>query len=123
MARKSAGAEGPRAYIRENMMSDVLLRLNQILLERRGEDPKQSYVASLYARGVDVMARKVGEEAVETILAAKDGDHGGLVREIADLWFHSLVLLVAQGGTVQEVLEEFVRREGVSGHVEKASRG
>ncbi|MDA8415579.1 MAG: phosphoribosyl-ATP diphosphatase [Betaproteobacteria bacterium] len=103
-------------------MSDILLRLNQTLLDRREADPADSYVASLYSRGVDVMARKVGEEAVESILAAKDGDHDGLVREIADLWFHSLVLLVAQGGTVQEVLDEFVRREGLSGHVEKASR-
>ncbi|WP_297455156.1 phosphoribosyl-ATP diphosphatase [Ferrovum sp.] len=101
---------------------DILSRLSQTLEARKGAAPSSSYVASLYARGVDVMARKVGEEAVETILAAKDRDHPALVREIADLWFHSLVLLVDQGGSAQEVLNELARREGVSGHVEKAAR-
>ncbi len=104
------------------MMSDVLVRLNQTLRQRRDDDPQHSYVASLYARGVDVMARKVGEEAVETILAAKGGDRNALVREIADLWFHSMVLLMAQGGEVGEVLAELERREGTSGHAEKAAR-
>lgn len=104
------------------MMPDILTRLNQTLWDRRGEDPKHSYVASLYARGVDTMVRKVGEEAVEVILAAKDGDTTALVSEVADLWFHSLVLLVAQGCSVQQVFDEFERREGVSGHAEKASR-
>lgn len=101
---------------------EILSRLSQTLKARKGAAPNSSYVASLYAQGVDVMARKVGEEAVETILAAKDRDHPALVREIADLWFHSLVLLVDLGGSAQEVLNELTRREGVSGHVEKAAR-
>ncbi|NDU85990.1 MAG: phosphoribosyl-ATP diphosphatase [Ferrovum sp.] len=104
------------------MNDDILTRLGATLESRKGASADSSYVAGLYSRGVDVMARKVGEEAVETILAAKDGDRAGLIREIADLWFHSLVLLASQGGGVQDILTELARREGISGHVEKAAR-
>ena len=102
--------------------SDVLQRLQQTLLERRAAPDSSSYVASLYARGVDVMCKKVAEEAAETIMAAKDGDVDHLVRETCDLWFHSLVLLTHCGADIDAVLQELTRREGVSGIVEKASR-
>lgn len=102
--------------------SDVLLRLSKTLAERRGADPKSSYVASLYAKGEDAICKKVAEEAAETIMAAKDGDPAHLTREVADLWFHSLVLLAHHGVGVEAVLEEFARREGVSGIEEKNSR-
>ncbi len=103
-------------------MSDCLKRLADTLIARRGADAKSSYVASLYAKGGDAICKKVAEEAAETIMAAKDGDKDHLVREVCDLWFHSLVLLTHQGGTLDEVLAEFARREGVSGIEEKKSR-
>ncbi|MEY3201904.1 MAG: hypothetical protein RIR70_1454 [Pseudomonadota bacterium] len=103
-------------------MSDVLTRLSDTLAARRGADPKSSYVASLYAKGTEAICKKVAEEAAETIMAAKDGDKAHLVREICDLWFHSLVLLAHQGGSVDELFAELARREGVSGIEEKNSR-
>ena len=102
--------------------ADILERLSATLASRKGAEPASSYVASLYAKGVDAMARKVGEEALETVLAAKDGDRRQLVCETADLWFHSLVLLAHYGLTSADVLQELARREGVSGHQEKAAR-
>ena len=104
-------------------MSDVLKRLSATIESRRGADAKSSYVASLYAKGLDTICKKVAEEAAETIMAAKDGDKDHLVREVCDLWFHSLVLLAQQGATIDEVLNEFARREGVSGIDEKNARG
>lgn len=85
-------------------------------------DPAQSYVASLYAKGVDGIAKKVGEEAAETLIAAKNPDDAALVYEVADLWFHTLVLLTHRGLSHQAVLDEIERRLGQSGHAEKAAR-
>lgn len=101
---------------------EVLYRLAETLNERKGGDPSSSYVASLYAKGVDAMAKKVAEEAAETLMAAKDGDRLHLVRETADLWFHSLILLAHFGLGPDDVLAELHRREGISGIDEKRSR-
>ena len=102
---------------------DILVRLGRAIAERRQGDPARSYVASLFRKGPDAMMKKVAEEAAETLLAAKDGDKLHLVRETADLWFHSLVLLAWHGAGPEEVLAELARREGVSGIDEKNSRG
>lgn len=104
-------------------MDDILQRLADTLDARRQASPDSSYVASLYARGLDTILKKVAEEAAETIMAAKDGDAKKIVYEIADLWFHTLVLLAQQGLRPEDVLQELARREGVSGHEEKMSRG
>lgn len=103
-------------------MNDILDRLAATLEARKGADPESSYVARLYARGLDAILKKVGEEAAETLIAAKGGDKRQLVYEVADLWFHTLVLLASQGLAPDDVLEELARREGVSGIAEKASR-
>lgn len=102
--------------------TEILTRLSEILEQRKQAEPDSSYVASLYAKGLDAILKKVGEEATETVMAAKDGDADKLVYEIADLWFHTLVLLVDQGLSHDDVLAELGRRFGVSGHEEKASR-
>ncbi|MEW7980484.1 MAG: phosphoribosyl-ATP diphosphatase [Candidatus Sedimenticola endophacoides] len=104
-------------------MSDVLARLAQVLEERKGGDPDSSYVARLYAKGLDAILKKIGEEATETVMAAKDGDPQKIVYETADLWFHSMVLLAQQGLGPEEVLAELDRRFGLSGIEEKARRG
>ncbi len=104
-------------------MSDILAELAATLEARKGAAAEESYVASLYARGLDAILKKVGEEAAETIIAAKDGDDAALVHEVADLWFHTLVLLSQRGLHPRAVLAELRRRTGVSGHVEKAARG
>lgn len=101
----------------------VLMRLGETLDSRRSADPSTSYVANLFARGQDAILRKVIEEAAETLLASKQGDKLGLVREIADLWFHSIVLLSWHGLRPEDVLAELRRREGISGIDEKARRG
>ncbi len=103
-------------------MSDILDRLAATLVARKSAAPDSSYVAALYAKGLDAILKKIAEEAAETIMAAKDGKPEKIVYEIADLWFHSLILLVDQGLGPQDVLNELARREGVSGHVEKAAR-
>lgn len=107
--------------------ADVIKALTQVLEQRRGADPESSYVASLYQRGLNKILEKVGEEATEVILAAKDVRGGGrdqaLVGEVADLWFHSLVLLVHLEQDPAWVLETLAERFGVSGHDEKAGRG
>jgi phosphoribosyl-ATP pyrophosphohydrolase len=103
-------------------MNDVLARLSQVLEARKGADPESSYAARLYAKGLDAILKKVGEEATETVMAAKDGDPDKLVHEIADLWFHTLVLLAHQGLGPEAVLAELKRRFGLSGIAEKASR-
>jgi phosphoribosyl-ATP pyrophosphohydrolase len=104
----------------------VLDELNETLAARRGADPESSYVASLYAAGLNRILEKVGEEATEVIIAAKDAAAGGrteeLVKEVADLWFHSLVMLNALDLDHRAVLAELERRFGVSGHEEKARR-
>src|SRR6185295_15942551 len=101
---------------------DVLARLAATLASRRGADPSASYVASLFAKGDDAILKKIGEEATETVMAAKDGDAGRIVSEVADLWFHCVVLLVRHGLAPADVLAELERREGTSGHAEKAGR-
>jgi phosphoribosyl-ATP pyrophosphohydrolase len=102
---------------------DILFRLGETIAARQNAAPGTSYVASLMAKGEDAILRKLLEEATETLLAAKEGDKLHLVRETADLWFHSLVLLARHGAGPRDVLAELERREGVSGHAEKASRG
>jgi phosphoribosyl-ATP pyrophosphohydrolase len=105
------------------MSDDRLAELAAVLEARKAADPGDSYVAGLYAAGLDAILQKVGEEAVETILAAKQGDAERLVHETADLWFHSLVMLAQQGLGPQDVLDELGRRFGLSGLAEKAARG
>jgi len=103
-------------------MSDVLQQLAKVLEERKHQDADSSYVASLYAKGIDTILKKVGEEATETVIAAKGGDKSQIIYETADLWFHTLVMLAHCGLGPEDVLNELQRREGVSGHDEKASR-
>ena len=105
------------------MSNEILDRLAQTLEARKQADPQSSYVAKLYAKGLDAILKKVAEEAAETIMAAKDGVREKVIYETADLWFHSLVLLAQQGIHPDEILNELARREGLSGIVEKASRG
>jgi phosphoribosyl-ATP pyrophosphohydrolase len=104
-------------------MSDILNKLAAVLESRRGADPASSYVAGLYAKGLDAILKKVGEEATETVLAAKTGDKAGIVHEAADLWFHTLILLAHQGLKPDDILAELERRFGSSGLEEKARRG
>lgn len=104
--------------------SDLLLkRLSGTILQRSRAETATSYVASLFAKGHDAILKKVAEEGAETLMAAKDGDKLHLTREVADLWFHTLVLLAWHGLSSDDVLNELGRREGVSGIDEKASRG
>ncbi|AOF80385.1 phosphoribosyl-ATP pyrophosphatase [Methyloversatilis sp. RAC08] len=101
---------------------EVLHRVAQTIAERKLAEPGSSYVSSLLHKGTDAICKKVIEEAAETIMASKDGDAGHLVKEVCDLWFHSMVLLAHHGLTVDDVLHEFRRREGISGLDEKRSR-
>lgn len=103
-------------------MSDILERLADVVESRKGGDPEQSYVSRLFARGADAILKKVGEEATETVMAAKDGDKLRIVGETADLWFHCLVMLAQYGLRPSDVLAELRRREGISGIDEKAAR-
>ncbi len=101
---------------------DILIRLGETIAARRGADAGSSYVASLIAKGEDAILRKVLEEAAETLLASKEGDKLHIIRETADLWFHTMVLLAWHGAGPEDVLAELQRREGQSGIAEKASR-
>jgi phosphoribosyl-ATP pyrophosphohydrolase len=101
---------------------DVLARVAAVIESRRGADPASSYVARLFAKGTDAILKKIGEEATETVMAAKDGDRAKLVYEVADLWFHSMVALAAFGLKPDDVLAELARREGLSGLQEFAQR-
>jgi len=103
-------------------MSDILKELTEILEARKNDSADQSYVASLYAKGLDKILEKVGEEATETIIAAKNGDREQIIGETADLWFHTMVMLADRGLCADDVLAELARRFGTSGHDEKASR-
>ncbi|KQT41073.1 MULTISPECIES: phosphoribosyl-ATP diphosphatase [unclassified Methylophilus] len=103
-------------------MSDVLDRLSELMEQRKSADPASSYVARLYAKGLDSILKKIGEEATETVIAAKGGNADEIVYETADLWFHTLVMLSHVGLSAQDVLKELARREGLSGIAEKASR-
>jgi phosphoribosyl-ATP pyrophosphohydrolase len=103
-------------------MSDVLNRLAELLEQRKSADPASSYVAKLYAKGMDSILKKVGEEATETVLAAKGGKKEDIIYETADLWFHTLIMLAQAGLKPQDVLDELARREGLSGIIEKENR-
>ena len=103
------------------MNRDILAELAAVLEARKRESPETSYVASLYAKP-DKMLEKIGEEAVETILAAKNGNRDHIIHETADLWFHTLVMLAHHGLAPEDVLKELARRFGTSGHEEKANR-
>jgi len=102
---------------------DPLDRLFATVASRRGADPASSYTASLFAKGRPRIAQKLGEEAVETVIAALRGDERAIVPEAADLLYHLMVLLADAGLTLDEIRAELARREGVSGHDEKAARG
>lgn len=103
-------------------MSDILAQLAEVLEARKLADADSSYVAKLYASGLDAILKKIGEEATETVMAAKDGDKDKIIYETADLWFHTMVLLAQQGLKPDDVLNELGRRFGLSGLEEKASR-
>ena len=103
-------------------MSDILNKLAATLEARKGADPQSSYVAGLYAKGLDEILKKIGEEATETVLAGKSGERAKIIHETADLWFHTLVLLAQAGLKPDDVLLELERRFGVSGLDEKATR-
>ncbi|KRB92746.1 phosphoribosyl-ATP diphosphatase [Noviherbaspirillum sp. Root189] len=110
-------------------MSETLKRLAAVIESRKpanGGDPDKSYVAKLFVKGDDAILKKIGEEATETVMAAKDarvsGDKSKVLYECADLWFHSMVMLAQFDLTPQDVLDELARREGLSGLAEKASR-
>lgn len=104
------------------MSEQILQQLSEILEQRKTAEADSSYVASLYSKGLDAILKKIGEEATETVMAAKDGDKEKLICEVADLWFHTLVLLAHEDLKPDDVLQELARRFGVSGHDEKASR-
>ncbi|MCH2240703.1 MAG: phosphoribosyl-ATP diphosphatase [Aquabacterium sp.] len=101
---------------------DILARLAEVIAARKGGDPAQSYVARLFDKGTDAILKKIGEEATETVMAAKDGDRAKIVYEVADLWFHSLIALAQFGLSPADVLAELQRREGLSGLEEFARR-
>jgi len=103
-------------------MNDILQQLTEVLEQRKGADPESSYVAKLYNKGLDSILKKIGEEATETVMAAKDGVKDKIIYETADLWFHTLVMLSQQGLSAEDVLNELARRFGLSGLEEKAGR-
>ena len=104
------------------MTDEVLRRLADVIEQRQQADPAGSYVADLYARGLQAVLKKIGEEATEVILAANSGDKNAIIHEIADLWFHTLVLLARSGLGPEEILAELEKRFGKSGLEEKAGR-
>jgi phosphoribosyl-ATP pyrophosphohydrolase len=101
---------------------EVLDRIAAAIEKRKHESAESSYVAKLFAQGEDAMLKKIGEEATETVLAAKSGDRLHLVREVTDLWFHCMIVLSRHGLGPRDVLAEMQRREGISGLDEKAAR-
>jgi phosphoribosyl-ATP pyrophosphohydrolase len=102
--------------------NDTLARLAAVIESRRQGDPEKSYVARLFNKGTDAILKKVGEEATEVVMAAKDGARDRIVGEVADLWFHSMIALAQFGLTPADVLAELERREGLSGLEEFAAR-
>jgi phosphoribosyl-ATP pyrophosphohydrolase len=102
--------------------NDTLARLAEVIEQRRSADPERSYVARLFSKGTDAILKKVGEEATEVVMAAKDGEPGKIVYEVADLWFHSMIALAQFGLKPVDVLAELERREGLSGLEEFAAR-
>ena len=112
-----------RVITQENaLMNDVLQQLADVLEQRKQQSADQSYVASLYANGLDHILKKIGEEATETVIAAKDGDKDKIIYETADLWFHCMVMLADQGLGPDLVIKELQRRFGLSGLEEKSQR-
>jgi len=103
-------------------MNDTLEKLSEILEARKQADPASSYVAGLYDKGLDAILKKIGEEATETVIAAKDENMPQVIYETADLWFHSMVMLAHLGAGPRDVLAELERRFGLSGIEEKARR-
>ena len=104
------------------LSQDVLARLAEVIEARKLGDPEKSYVARLFHKGTDAILKKIGEEATEVVMAAKDGDPKQVVYEVADLWFHSMLALSAFGLSPADVLTELQRREGLSGLEEFAAR-
>ena len=102
--------------------AEILERIARSIHERKDGDPAKSYVAKLFAQGEDAMLKKIGEEATETVLAAKGNDRLHLVREVTDLWFHCMIVLERHGLGPADVLAEMQRREGISCVDEKAAR-
>jgi len=100
----------------------ILKKLTETLEARKKDDPSKSYTASLYRDGLEAILKKVNEEAFETIIAARQGDNKDLVHEVADLWFHTLVLMAHKNLSAEDILNELSRREGTSGIEEKESR-
>ena len=103
-------------------MNTILKKLTETLEARKKDDPTKSYTASLYRDGLEAILKKVNEEAFETIIAARQGDDKGLIYEVADLWFHTLVLMAHKNLSAEDILNELARREGTSGIEEKESR-
>jgi len=124
MGGDGAGTQGSVAHLQKMKtgLYETLERIAATIEERKGGDPAKSYVAKLLSQGEDSLLKKIGEEATETVLAAKSGDRLHLVRETADLWFHSMVLLARHGLGPGDVLAELHRREGIPGLDEKAAR-
>jgi len=103
-------------------MDDILNKLEQILEDRKSAKADESYVSSLYAKGLDEILKKIGEESAEVIMAAKDGDQDKIIYEVADLWFHTLVLLRFNDIKIDKIQDELSKRFGLSGLEEKANR-
>lgn len=114
--------EQVRLQMPDHDVSGVLSAIADVIESRKGADPTKSYVASLFAKAPDGMLKKVGEEATEVVMAAKDSSQKDLIYETADLWFHTLVVLAHYGLRPEQVLEELERREGLSGLEEKRQR-
>lgn len=103
-------------------MSEILTEIQNVLDSRRNQDPETSYVAQLLHKGEDKILKKVIEEAGEVLMASKDGDKQHIVYEVADLWFHTMVLLTHHGLRAEDIVAELARRQGLSGLAEKAAR-
>ncbi len=103
-------------------MSEILSQLDEVIRERMTHDPETSYVSSLFHKGLEKIQKKVSEEALESILAAESGSSNNVINEVADLWFHTLILLAARDVSSDEVLAELERRFGLSGIEEKKNR-
>ncbi len=103
-------------------MNTILKKLTETLEARKKDDPTKSYIASLYRDGLEAILKKVNEEAFETIIAARQGDNKELIHEVADLWFHTLVLMAHKNLSAEDILNELAKREGTSGIEEKENR-
>jgi phosphoribosyl-ATP pyrophosphohydrolase len=122
MGNGGAGSQKPGRNLQEMSDSAILCRLADVIEARKDADPSASYVAKLLHEGEDKILKKIAEESAEVLMASKDGDKAHVVREVADLWFHCLVLLAHHSLRPEAVLDEFRRREGISGIDEKTSR-